>query len=88
MAGGWSRDGAIQAQIDASIKEAIDHARNQIPAGNRRTHCKNCAALIPVTRREAIPGVCLCIECQQAVDEQQSFSHGINRRGSKNSQLR
>ncbi len=88
MAGGWSRDGAIQAQIDASIKEAIDHARHQIPAGKGRTRCKNCADLIPVARREAVPGVFLCIECQQAVDEQQRFSHAINRRGSKDSQLR
>ena len=31
MAGRWSKDGAIHEQIDASIKDAVDRARGQLP---------------------------------------------------------
>ena len=33
MAGGWSRDGAVQDQIDASVDEAVSRARQQLPKG-------------------------------------------------------
>ena len=88
MAGGWSRDGAVQDQIDASIEDAVSHARNQLPKGNSLTHCEECELEIPQARRDAVPGVRLCIDCQEKLDEQQAFSSGINRRGSKDSQLR
>lgn len=88
MAGGWSRDGAIQDQIDASIEDAVNHARKQLPKGKGLTHCEECNCEIPQARRYAIPGARLCVLCQQASDEQQTFSNGINRRGSKDSQLR
>ena len=39
-------------------------------------------------RREAVPGVRLCIACQELQDEEQAGSSGYNRRGSKDSQLR
>ncbi len=35
MAGGWSRDGAVQDQIDASVKDAIKLARSNIPVGKK-----------------------------------------------------
>ena len=38
--------------------------------------------------REAIPGVRLCIHCQQEKDLQKPAYTGYNRRGSKDSQLR
>jgi len=28
MAGGWSRDGAVQEQIDASVEDAVQRARS------------------------------------------------------------
>ena len=87
MAGGWSRDGAVQDQIDASIKDAIKQAREKIPTGNSLTHCVECDDEIPSARRKAIPGVRLCISCQSKQDEEQSLSL-FNRRGSKDSQLR
>ncbi|HHU8187266.1 TPA: C4-type zinc finger protein YbiI, partial [Escherichia coli] len=37
---------------------------------------------------EAIPGVLLCIHCQQEKDLQKPAYTGYNRRGSKDSQLR
>jgi phage/conjugal plasmid C-4 type zinc finger TraR family protein len=50
-------------------------------------HCEECDAPIPAARRKAVPGVRLCVTCQQAHDESAAFS-GYNRRGSKDSQLR
>lgn len=87
MAGGWSKDGAIQDQIDASVQDAVDRARNALPRGDSLTHCEECDKEIPAARRQAVAGVRLCVNCQQAVDEATTLS-SYNRRGSKDSQLR
>jgi hypothetical protein len=74
MAGGWTRDGAVQDQIDDSVADAVLGARARLPAGELR-------------RREALVGVRTCIACQSERDG--SVRHSmINRRGSKDSQLR
>ncbi len=69
MAGGWSRDGAVQDQIDASIEEAVALARRRLSSGESLTHCEACGVLIPVLRRKAVLGVRLCISCQIEHDE-------------------
>jgi phage/conjugal plasmid C-4 type zinc finger TraR family protein len=88
MATGWAGDGAVQDQIDATIKDAIERARSQLPQGPGLVHCEECGKTIPEARRKAVPGVRLCVDCQQAHDEDQSAHSGYNRRGSKDSQLR
>lgn len=88
MAGGWSKDGAVQDQIDASVEDAVKRARSQLAAGESASHCEECDAAIPEARRKAIPGVRLCIACQSELEKQENHSGGINRRGSKDSQLR
>jgi len=88
MAGGWSRDGAVQDQIDASIEDAIEQARSRLPKGESLTHCEECDADIPQGRREAIPGVRLCVKCQEVIDKENKAINLFNRRGSKDSQLR
>ncbi len=88
MAGGFAKDGAVQDQIDASIEDAVKRARSNLPAGNSLTHCEECGDPIPEARREAVPGVRLCIKCQSELDEEQKAFAGYNRRGSKDSQLR
>ncbi len=88
MATGWAKDGAEQDQIDATIKDGIQRARSQLPQGPSLSHCEECDAAIPEARRKAVPGVRLCIACQQAHDEQEGGFSGYNRRGSKDSQLR
>ncbi len=88
MAGGWSRDGAVQEQIDASVDDAVKLARSRLPEGEGLTHCQTCDAAIPEARRKAIPGVRLCINCQSELEKQQMISTGFNRRGSKDSQLK
>ena len=64
MAVGWTRDGGVQDQIDASVAEKVELARRQIPEGESLTHCERCQAPIPEERRQAIPGVHLCVPCQ------------------------
>ena len=88
MAGGWSRDGAVQEQIDASVEDAVKLARSRLPNGKSLTHCEECETVIPEARRKAIPGVRLCVDCQSEHDKKQTTSTGFNRRGSKDSQLR
>jgi len=87
MATGWAGDGAVQDQIDATVSDAVQRARRQLGKGPGLTHCEECDALIPAARREAVPGVRLCVQCQQAQDAERSTSL-YNRRGSKDSQLR
>jgi phage/conjugal plasmid C-4 type zinc finger TraR family protein len=88
MATGWAQDGAVQDQIDATVKDAIQRAKSQLPSGPSLEACAECAAKIPEARRVAIPGVRLCLACQESADRKQSHNAGYNRRGSKDSQLR
>jgi len=88
MAVGWARDGAVQEQIDAGVTDAVNLARSRLPRGESLTHCMKCGNMIPEARRKAIPGVCLCVECQSELETQQRQSAGYNRRGSKDSQLK
>ena len=88
MAGGFAKDGAVQDQIDATIDDAVNQARSQLPRGESRPNCAECGNSIPEARRKAVPGVRLCIVCQADYDKGAAVSAGINRRGSKDSQLR
>jgi phage/conjugal plasmid C-4 type zinc finger TraR family protein len=88
MATGWAGDNAVQDQIDATIKDAIKRVRSQVPKGPSLKRCKECDAPIPAARRKAVPGVRLCVSCQDIRDKEQAAFSGYNRRGSKDSQLR
>ncbi len=88
MAGGFAKDGAVQDQIDATIEDAVNRARDHLPRGESLKNCEKCDAAIPTARREAVPGVRLCINCQAARDQEAVHHSGYNRRGSKDSQLR
>jgi phage/conjugal plasmid C-4 type zinc finger TraR family protein len=88
MAGGWTRDGNVQDQIDASVEDAVKLARSRLPGGEGLTHCEQCDDLIPEARRKAISGVRLCVICQAEVEKRQTTPTGYNRRGSKDSQLK
>ncbi len=88
MAGGFAKDGGVQEQIDATIEDAIARARSALPKGESLVHCEQCDAQIPAARRQAVPGVRLCVNCQSEHDEANKAQAGYNRRGSKDSQLR
>ena len=92
MAGGWSKDGAVQDQIDDSVSEAVQRARGRLPVGksggDSAERCDECDELIPQARRDALPGVRFCVACQTELDNNQANAEAFNRRGSKDSQLR
>ncbi|RDC58877.1 hypothetical protein HME9302_02550 [Alteripontixanthobacter maritimus] len=90
MAGGWARDGAVQDQIDDTVNDAVAAARARLKATESRKsaeYCDDCGEDIPDKRRNALPGVRTCVACQSARDASVRHS-AINRRGSKDSQLR
>ena len=87
MANGWAPDGAVQDQIDDSVKDAVLGARARLPSGESLQWCEECGEEIPERRRQALPGVRTCIACQSERDKAVQHST-INRRGSKDSQLR
>ena len=90
MAGGWSRDGAVNEQIEASIGDELARmrARQSRAPAESRTHCAECDEPIPQRRRDAVPGVQLCVSCQQTGETAFRPTAGFNRRGSKDSQLK
>jgi phage/conjugal plasmid C-4 type zinc finger TraR family protein len=87
MAGGWTRDGAVQDQIDDTVKDAVAAARARMARGPSAEFCDECGESIPERRRAALPGVRTCVACQ--AERVRAIRHStINRRGSKDSQLR
>ena len=88
MAGGWSKDGAVQEQIDSSVEDAVAHVRNQFSINESLLYCEECDVKIPEARRRVMSGITLCINCQGLFEENRTRHSLYNRRGSKDSQLR
>jgi phage/conjugal plasmid C-4 type zinc finger TraR family protein len=88
MAVGWSRDGAVQEEIDATVESAVQLARSRLPDGESLTHCEKCGAAIPEARRKAMPGVRYCVKCQSELEKGLTTLTLYNRRGNKDSQLK
>ena len=65
----------------------IDDEEHMVP-GDRLSNYEECNKAIPPARREAVPGVRLCVTCQAEQDAEAKTVSGYNRRGSKDSQLR
>ena len=88
MAVGWSHDGAVQDQIDATVESAIQLAKSRLPEGESLRHCEQCEAAIPEARRKIMPGVRHCVRCQSELEKRLKAVAPFNRRGSKDSQLK
>jgi phage/conjugal plasmid C-4 type zinc finger TraR family protein len=88
MAVGWSRDGAVQEQIDATVAAGVQLAKSRLPGGDSLTHCEECEGAIPEARRKAVPGVRYCVKCQSELEKRLKADSPYNRRGSKDSQLK
>ena len=88
MAVGWSRDGAVQEQIDATVESGVQLAKSRLPGGESLTHCEECEVAIPEARRKAMPGVRYCVRCQSELEIRQKTVKLYNRSGSKDSQLK
>ena len=69
MAGGWAREGAVQEQIENTIEDAVQLARNRLPEGDGFSKCEECETEIPAARQKALPGVRLCIKCQEKLEK-------------------
>tara|TARA_B100001939_G_scaffold294989_1_gene268268 strand:+ start:94 stop:471 length:378 start_codon:yes stop_codon:yes gene_type:complete len=88
MAGGWTRDGGVQEQIDSTVDDGVAEARARLKgAGPSLAFCEDCEAPIPERRRELIPGVRRCVACQAEADDAGAPGN-MNRRASKDSLLR
>lgn len=88
MASGWAHDGAVQEQIDATVDSEIGRVRSLRATTESLSHCEECGEEIPAARRQAVPGVRRCIQCQAEDDARQGARSLYNRRGSKDSQLK
>lgn len=88
MASGWAGDGAVQDQIDSTLEDAVQRARQALGKGESEIYCLECGQAIPAARRQALAGVKYCLTCQDELDKHQATHTGYNRRGSKDSQLR
>lgn len=88
MAVGWAGDGAVQEQISATVEDAARRAREKLPQGESLEFCEECGEEIPPARRQALPGVRLCVECQSELERGERSAEIYNRRGSKDSQLK
>jgi phage/conjugal plasmid C-4 type zinc finger TraR family protein len=87
MATGWAHEGAVLDQIEDTITDGVLTARARLPVGEGAEHCVECGVDIPEARRKALPGARTCVSCQSGRDSR-IILVGINRRGSKDSQLR
>ena len=89
MAVGWSRDGGVQEQIDATVESGVQLAKSRLPDGESLTHCEECGVAIPEARRKAMPGVRYCVGCQAELEKDRKKTISLyNRRGNKDSQLK
>lgn len=88
MASGWAADGAVQDQIDSTVDDAVQRAREALGHGESERYCQECGEPIPEARRKALKGVRFCVACQAEQDKKHAASSLYNRRGSKDSQLR
>ncbi|HIF6625043.1 TPA: DksA/TraR family C4-type zinc finger protein [Serratia marcescens] len=88
MASGWAADGAVQDQIDSTVDDAVQRARDALGHGESERYCQECGEPIPEARRQALKGVRFCVACQAEQDKKHAATNLYNRRGSKDSQLR
>lgn len=88
MAVGWAGDSAVNDQIASSIEDEVARIRSRLPQGESLSECEECGLPIPERRQKALPGVRLCIRCQEEQDKTEVRFSGYNRKGSKDSQLR
>ena len=80
--------GPCRIRSTRAVEDAVELARSRLPRGESLLQCEECGAEIPAGRREALPGVRLCVGCQSERDRHDAPHAGYNRRGSKDSQLR
>lgn len=56
MASGWAADGAVQDQIDSTVDDAVQRARDALGHGESERYCQECGEPILEARRKALKG--------------------------------
>lgn len=69
MAVGWAKDDAVNDQIQDSVNDEVRRAREALPRGESLEFCEDCGEEIPQARRDALPGVRLCVPCQEEAEK-------------------
>lgn len=90
MAVGFGPCDGVQDTIESTVNDAIDWARYEmriLKSRASKTHCDECGEEIPEQRRKMVQGAQKCVQCQSQYDIISASSY-VNRRGSKDSQLR
>ncbi|TDQ37260.1 TraR/DksA C4-type zinc finger protein [Thiopseudomonas denitrificans] len=72
MAKGWGSEDAAAGQMQDTLDDAVRRVRDLLPCGESARDCDECGEPIAEGRRQALPGVRLCIACQQARDSGQA----------------
>lgn len=86
MAVGFTKDGGVNDQIDATIDDGVGAARKSLTTKGT-DNCVECGCVISEARKKVAPYSIRCIKCQSDI-ESKSFFAGINRRASKDALLR
>lgn len=69
MAKGWGSEDAATEQMQDTLDDAVQRARSRLPVGESAEDCDECGERIAEGRRQALPGVRLCIACQEERDK-------------------
>ena len=84
----YAGDADMKDLLQTYLADKDNRARSRLPQGESALECDECGTPIPEAWRKVVPGVRLCVSCQETIDEEQAAFAGYNRRGSKDSQLR
>ena len=84
----WRAAGLATGRYRIRFRIRSTTKRRNLPKGESLHFCEECGEPIPEARRKALPGVRLCVACQEEADKDQRAVSLYNRRGSKDSQLR
>lgn len=69
----------VASEFEERARAAALARRPAPPTGPGSIYCLDCDEVIPWRRRKALPGVTLCVDCQQTA-EAQSLHHSHPRR--------
>ena len=66
MANGWAPDGAVQDQIDDTVKDAVQRARIMMPVGDGSDECDDCGEVFRLRAVRLFPARGLASPAVQA----------------------
>jgi phage/conjugal plasmid C-4 type zinc finger TraR family protein len=64
-----------QAREQEILDDALGAVRRKMQRGKGTAECRECGDRIPAARRKAIPGVELCVGCQELLEKRTKRDH-------------